>query len=590
MKFKMSKIAAAVVTVGAIGSAQAVTVNPDRTGQVLILPYYNVNNNFVTNFEIVNTKDEYKIIKVRLREGGNSQDVLDFNIYMSPFDVWKGVIRHVERTDSEGNTVIRANLTSADNSCTLPASDASLTINGVPGMKLNSSGWDMNVLYPDVTDADAREGYIEIIEVGTIDPNTYVDMDGDGATNGNNDQKLTDGIKHGTDGKPADCSVIAKAWTNGTTNGASASGAAVNNWGSYAPDSVNYVGDSDADAALDAPGGGLYAFEVLLNASSGSAFVADATAIDHYSTKSQHYRPGDPVNFLLPSLASGDVQTTLVPVAASDSAAILNWPLTIDATLNDGDSNTPRSGVNPLPIAHVLQAKAVMNSYFIKPEFDGATEAVLTFPMKKHGIFNGKWHHGLLQFDDNTGEYVCSDTDPNNPPSNAVGAATVGTGTTEGENVCFQGRDKDVEVTVQVWDFEEQTIKQEDPGFTVSPVIEPQTKKTVLSREVNVVTFADTGSSILGASERTNINPGVDFTAGWFQIDFANKCLQETDLADGTVGSNFLAAAPTQATCGVPVIGFTAVQGRDFNIQAGTFFGETIEHRYMRDVSPTATP
>jgi len=609
MKFKLSRIALAVAAAGAVGSASAVTVNPDRTGQVIILPYYNTNNNFVTNFEIVNTQNEYKIVKVRLRESGNSQDVIDFNIYMSPYDVWKGVVRPVERTVN-GETVMRANLVSADNTCTLPRNDASLTINGVSGLKLNSTGWDMNVVYKDVTDADAREGYIEIIEVGNIDTDTYVDLDGDGATDDVNDGgaiRLIDAIKH-KDGVPPNCEAIEKAWTNGVTDGPVSAGAAVKSWGSYAPDGIVYVGDDRDDGVADGanngvlgkPLGGLYAFEVLLNTPTGSAFIADGTAIDHYSTKSQHYRPDDPTNFLLPSLASGDVSTTLVVDAGADGALLLkNWPNTYDATLNDGDSNTPRSGTNPLPIAHVLQAEAVINSYFVNPDFDGATEWVVTFPMKKHGIFNGKWHNGTLLFDDQTGEYTCSDKDAN---GDAVGAAVPGTGTTEGKNVCFKGRDEDVEVSVAVYDYEEGTIKQEDPGFTVSPVLEPETNKIILSREVNILTFAESGSSILGASVRTNINPGVDFKAGWAKLSFVNSsangiCLQNADLEDGTVQDDTAEAGndtfinggdPATVTCGVPVIGFAALQGRDFDVQSGTYFGETVEHRFERMVTPTA--
>ncbi|BCX80659.1 hypothetical protein MIT9_P0233 [Methylomarinovum caldicuralii] len=582
-KFKLSRIALAVAAAGAVGSASAVTVNPDRTGQVIILPYYNVNNNFVTNVEIVNTQDEYKIVKVRLRESGNSQDVLDFNIYMSPHDVWKGVIRPVQRTVN-GETVTRANLVSADTTCTLPRNDAPLTINGVSGLTLNSTGWDMNVVYPDVTDADAREGYIEIIEVGTIDTDTYVDLDGDGATTDDSEGgaiKLTDAIKH-KDGVPPNCQAIEAAWTNGVTKSKESSGAEVENWGSYAPNSIEYVGDEDG--ALSKPTGGIYAFEVLLNTPTGSAFIAEGTAIDHYSTRSQHYRPDDPVNFLLPSLASGDVDSTLVVDASTDGALLLrNWPETYDATLNDGDTHTPRSGTNPLPIAHVLQAEAVMNSYFVNPDFDGATEWVLTFPMKKHGIFNGKWHNGVLLFDDQTGEYTCS---------NPVGSPVSGTGTTEGENVCFKDRDKDVEVSVAVYDYEEGTIKQEDTGFTVSPVLEPETNKIILSREVNILTFAESGSSILGATERTNINPGVDFKAGWAKISFVDSatngiCLENADLSDDTVPGFIQDGDPATVTCGVPVVGFAALQGSDFNIQSGTYFGETLEHRFERSITPT---
>ena len=96
--FKKSKIAMAVTAasigaIGAVNTAQAVNVDPDGKGQVMILPYYNVNNNFVTNFGVTNTTDRYKAVKIRFRGSRKSHDVLDFNVYMSPFDQWTATIR-----------------------------------------------------------------------------------------------------------------------------------------------------------------------------------------------------------------------------------------------------------------------------------------------------------------------------------------------------------------------------------------------------------------------------------------------------------------------------------------------------------------
>jgi len=592
MKFKMSKLAVAMVAAGAVGSASAVSVNPDGTGQVLIFPYYNVNNGFVTNVEIINTKDEYKIVKVRLREGGNSQDVLDFNIYLSPYDVWKGVIRPVERTEN-GEKVTRANIVSADTTCTLPMNNKALTINGVGGLKLNSTGWDMNVIYPDVTDADAREGYIEVIEMGVIDKDTYIDLDGDGATDDVSDGgavQITNAVKH-VDGVPPNCEAIEAAWNNGTTIGSQPSGAQVPNWGTYSPNGYVYVGDADPEAALMAPTGGLYGFEVLLNTQQGAAFIADATGIDHYSTVSQHYRSDDPMHFLQPSLASGDVSSVMIPVPDQDGAVIMSGiDTTVDATLNDGDDNTPWSGNNPLPMAMVLQATSVANSYFVNPDFDGATEWVLTFPMKKHGIFNGQYSNGALLFDSATGDYSCSDKDQD---GNAVGApVTSSTPGTEGTNVCFAGRDKDAVISVTVYDREEGTITPESPGFTVSPVINPESPQIILKREVNVVSFSETGSSILGATEVTNLSPGPEFKAGWANIKFDGKyCLTNAQLTSSSnpPDVNFL-STDYAGFCGIPVVGFGAMQGRDFSVQEGAYFGETTEHRFMRNLTPTATP
>jgi len=73
-------------------AAHAVHVNTDGLGEVLLYPYYTVQNDFVTAVHVVNTTDQAKAVKVRFLEGRNSQEVLDFNLYLSPFDVWTGTV------------------------------------------------------------------------------------------------------------------------------------------------------------------------------------------------------------------------------------------------------------------------------------------------------------------------------------------------------------------------------------------------------------------------------------------------------------------------------------------------------------------
>ena len=88
---------AATGVLGAAGVAQAVNVSADGLGNVLIYPYYTVNkdvngNSFNTLMSVVNTTASTKAVKVRFREGRNSVEVLDFNVFLSPFDVWTAAI------------------------------------------------------------------------------------------------------------------------------------------------------------------------------------------------------------------------------------------------------------------------------------------------------------------------------------------------------------------------------------------------------------------------------------------------------------------------------------------------------------------
>jgi hypothetical protein len=46
-------------------------------GEVMVYPYYTVE-----------PEPPSKVVKVRFLEGYNSREVLDFNLYLSPYDVW----------------------------------------------------------------------------------------------------------------------------------------------------------------------------------------------------------------------------------------------------------------------------------------------------------------------------------------------------------------------------------------------------------------------------------------------------------------------------------------------------------------------
>ena len=87
MKKNILSLAVATGVAGLAATAQAAMyVNPEGTGEVLLFPYYNAQNGNETSMHIVNTTTDAKAIKVRFMEYVNSQEVLDFNLYMSPRD------------------------------------------------------------------------------------------------------------------------------------------------------------------------------------------------------------------------------------------------------------------------------------------------------------------------------------------------------------------------------------------------------------------------------------------------------------------------------------------------------------------------
>jgi hypothetical protein len=146
---------------GFAGLANAVDLNPDGLGQVLIYPYYTVNKSQDTLISVVNTTDVGKAVKVRFLEGYNSREVLDFNLFLSAHDVWTA---DVSQTGDAGGGQISTH----DHSCTYPQ----FPNGGVGPVAFRTAAFDGTGANP----ADSgphgvtrtREGYLEIISMGDI--------------------------------------------------------------------------------------------------------------------------------------------------------------------------------------------------------------------------------------------------------------------------------------------------------------------------------------------------------------------------------------------------------------------------------------
>ena len=150
---------------GAVGTAQAVGLNANGLGQVLIYPYYTVQadvsgNAYNSLLSVVNTTNSAKAVKVRFLEGKNSREVLDFNLFLSKHDVWTAAVLP---SSSGGGQVL-----TFDNSCTIPSNT------------FLKAGVDfVNYAYTGTADDKGgsgldrtKEGYVEIIEMATYNPFT----------------------------------------------------------------------------------------------------------------------------------------------------------------------------------------------------------------------------------------------------------------------------------------------------------------------------------------------------------------------------------------------------------------------------------
>ena len=272
--FKQKSLFAALAGLGVLGivdSAQAVHINADGLGQALVYPYFTARstasgNAYVTALSVVNTTASAKAVKVRFLEGKNSREVLDFNLFLSQYDVWTaGIVA----------AGAGAGLFTLDNSCTTPrvsnnAAAPTLFRNGAYA-GVDAGGDSLDRTY---------EGYFEMIEMGSIVS---------GST-------LETAVTHKTDLSAPNASK---------------------------PSCANLPTSPVAPTSIVAPSGGLMGTASLINVNEGTDFAYDAVALDGFSTLVQFSGPGD----VIPTIVSAFPATSVVidNTSLGGRAVVTNW-------------------------------------------------------------------------------------------------------------------------------------------------------------------------------------------------------------------------------------------------------------------------
>ncbi|MEO8671833.1 MAG: hypothetical protein ABI411_11000 [Tahibacter sp.] len=328
MKRSRLIFAVAVSLAGLIHTVQALQINPDGTGQVLIYPYYTVNANNSTLLSVVNATAKAKVVKVRLLEGYNGQDVLNFNLFLSRFDVWTGSIFSLVETEG-------GNLLTDDESCTIP------DIMGAEGPGLLQlpapDGRSYVPLHKGQYQTDGgpqaisrtREGHIELIEMATIVPGSA----------------LESAVTHNMDSVPAGC--------------------------------TNLTATLDANRAdLARPTGGLFGAAIIVNPTLGTLIGYNADAIDGF-----YQLPGNLYTFsgsAYPNLK--DARTTETTVVAYNYAP----------TTADGPSNAISSSYDVAhaidAVSSLFAAETISNEYVVEAVSASESEWVVTFPTKNYYV------------------------------------------------------------------------------------------------------------------------------------------------------------------------------------------------------------
>jgi hypothetical protein len=298
---------AGLSTLGLAGAAEAVMVNPNGLGQVLIYPYYTVRNGynvggvsaapFNTLLSIVNTTASTKAIKVRFREGKASKEVLDFNVFLSPKDMW---VAAVTPSDAGG-----AQIETPDHTCTVPTFPAG----PVP---FRTTDFASDIIGGGVD--RTTEGYFEVFEMATYD-----------ATDA-----LSIGAKH-SNGFPKDCSAV-----------------------------------NDTSAAVNPlqPNGGLSGTATLINVLTGDAFTEDATALTQFNVANggQYFNTGSSLPDFTQAFpttgtgvsSSGTIVQGTFTLGELASTAALQHPNVINEFVLDKSTASGTDWVLTFPTKHNL--------------------------------------------------------------------------------------------------------------------------------------------------------------------------------------------------------------------------------------------
>lgn len=322
---KKSSLTASVIAglagvAGLVNVSSALNVNPDGLGQVLIYPYYTVNGGNATLISVVNTTDETKAVKVRFLEGRNSAEVLDFNLYLSPFDVWTGGVV------DNGDPAAPAQLITQDTSCTVPAIVGAVPFKDEVYRNTDEGPYGL---------ARTREGHLEIIEMAIVTNPTYQAY-----------------IKHNTAGVPANCAAVQGLWR--------APG------GAWVPNGLD-----GQTVGTDSPTGGLFGGAEIVNVAGGTNLSYNADAIEGFyiseSGQRLHYNPGD-TRPNLGQAQSGDGAGATAVIF--DNGTLVQLPFT-----------GALAGRNA--VSAVLSHNEIYNEYSTGAATAALSEWVITFPTKR---------------------------------------------------------------------------------------------------------------------------------------------------------------------------------------------------------------
>ena len=514
-------------------------------GHQLLVPYYTVQDGNMTVIHLVNTDTSNgKAVKVRFRGASNSDDVLDFQVFLSPQDVWTAAVT----AGSDGT----AQIVTADNTCTVPRLN--------PGV---AQPFVTTRLNPNSDKAEqTREGYVEIFNIADI-PNTKSNVFAVAAnpaagTTATANSQLYTLTKH--------------------KNGVAPCSAGGADWTALEQIAITDFTGKEADAAkvgFNTPTGGLYGDWYIINVPKTTTFSGAATALRATTGTAGASGRGNFVHFPQDDKAVTAVENfSADPLFRPGSLNVAGTTVT-DAVLEAGNYDLPDFSTPYLTLATytgttadkyplqqaaeltaALAVKSVSNQYATDDSISAKTDWVFSLPTRRYSVAanyailadsnntKGYAHENYRLFSDLTPFVTASANTWFYPKSKTAASNT--TVDTNG-NIC-------VSVKGQTFYDREENTQIVTNGSVFSPAKPGAGAKFSLCGEVSVLAFKDAGVSVLGASAniaRQTAASSVIYTNGWGVLDTSN----------GTAGLPILGASFIKLTNPTASSGFSGTYG-----------------------------
>lgn len=519
-------------------AARTLNVTPDGIGHILMVPYFSTNNGNATLLSLVNTDTvRGKAVKVRFRSAANSDDIFDFQVYMSPGDVWTANVSQ----GADG----RSALATSDKTCTLPFNvNQSFITDRLPAAAdtATKAAW-------------TREGYVEIFNMADIIDDTTVTND------------LFTAVKHVNGVAPCSSSTFdwTKLQTDVTTGGVNAWDLSANRINFRAPTTgltgawtiINVQGASVAwsgnmtairaeNAGLASTGRIVFSPQMATAAATPDSFTSDpllrtttAPATETAAVRGDvHGAVGaagtavlTAANFDLP-----DLSTPYLTAAALDVA-------TLGAIVGTATTH-PVAQANM--VSGALAVTSVVNEYLTDTSITAATDWTFSMPTRRYGV---------------AVNYASAATNKR--------VYTKGNQYFRSGNTTFSGNLVCVAANgLTSFDREE---RFPTAGFVISPGA-PSTLE--FCGEVSVLSFNST--NVLGAALASK-NIDATYRDGWLSV-------ATTGLGAFTgAGATSDVAAAAAGRTGLPIVGAAFVKATGPAVAGkSTTFGMTNVHRATR--------